>query len=369
LANIRKFFPDVDSRFKFSLLGLKKGGQTERFKTMFLISRVRWPRTTLEEDASAVMERILESAKEYIFEMDIPTIRRFSPSYLSLMEFKSRRDYTLADKIYSNHPLLGDTLPDTWNVKFTNEFHMTNDRHLFNTHGAGLPLYEGKMIHQFDAYWAPPQYWIKATLGEAHLVGKKETVWFNNYRFAFREVTNSTNERTSIVSMLPPKTFSGHTLWVGTTQDQRQDLFYTAICNSFCFDWVARLQVDTHMNLSIMEQLPMPRLKAGNPTFESIVERATRLTCTHPDFAQLWESVMGTAWDASQAVTEPLARQALRDELDALVARLYGLSRSDFDHLLGTFPQVFPPNEQGRDKRERLLSVFDSTPPLTEHSS
>lgn len=35
-------------------------------------------------------------------------------------------------------------------------------------------------------------------------------------------------------------------------------------------------------------------------------------------------------------------RQRLRDEIDALVAHLYGLSREDFAHILSTFPLVFP---------------------------
>jgi hypothetical protein len=49
----------------------------------------------------------------------------------------------------------------------------------------------------------------------------------------------------------------------------------------------------------------------------------------------------------------------LRDELDALVAHLYGLSRADFAHILDTFPLVFPNNDEGRAKKETLLAVYD----------
>ena len=52
---------------------------------------------------------------------------------------------------------------------------------------------------------------------------------------------------------------------------------------------------------------------------------------------------MGTPWDASSGATDPAERQRLRDEIDAIVAHLYGLSRADFAHILGTFPLVFPP--------------------------
>jgi hypothetical protein len=66
------------------------------------------------------------------------------------MEFKQDIDIHIAEKM-SRFPLLGETLPDTWNLKLTSEFHMTNDSHLFKTEPAQgrLPLYEGKMIHQF----------------------------------------------------------------------------------------------------------------------------------------------------------------------------------------------------------------------------
>ena len=107
----------------------------------------------------------------------------------------------------------------------------------------------------------------------------------------------------------------------------------------------------------------------------------------------LWEEVMGTAWvdptaapqrrggrEASDAQTttataassggrngggalvptvDPAARQMLRDELDAIVAHLYGLSRADFEHILGTFPLVFPDTEAGAAKKATLLAAYD----------
>lgn len=87
---------------------------------------------------------------------------------------------------------------------------------------------------------------------------------------------------------------------------------------------------------------------------------AARLTCTRPVFADLWGQVMGTAWDETSAATDPAERQRLRDEIDAIVARLYGLTRADFDHILGTFPLVFPDNDAGRARRASLLETFDS---------
>lgn len=38
--------------------------------------------------------------------------------------------------------------------------------------------------------------------------------------------------------------------------------------------------------------------------------------------------------------SDPNERVKLREELDGMVARLYGLSEAEFSHILGTFPIV-----------------------------
>jgi hypothetical protein len=34
-------------------------------------------------------------------------------------------------------------------------------------------------------------------------------------------------------------------------------------------------------------------------------------------------------------------------------------SRDEFDHILGTFPLVFPDDEAGQQRREHVLAVYD----------
>ena len=48
------------------------------------------------------------------------------------MEFKSDVDVQIAEKML-RFPLLGEEMDGKWNVKFTAEFHMTNDSGLFKT--------------------------------------------------------------------------------------------------------------------------------------------------------------------------------------------------------------------------------------------
>ena len=162
-------------------------------------------------------------------------------------------------------------------------------------------------------------------------------IWIKS---SYRDITNSTNERTLIASVIPPNVFVGNTAIVETQTQGKQMLFLLSILNSFCEDYLIRYKVGTHVSMFYAYQLPMPRLDVGNAYFDAIVPRAARLTCTRPEFADLWQSVMGEAWDESKGATDPAERQKLRNEIDAIVAHLYRLTEADFTHILGTFPLV-----------------------------
>lgn len=69
---------------------------------------------------------------------------------------------------------------DAWNVKFTREFDITNDHYLFNENGQGLPLYEGKQIHQFNAFFGKPRFWLEEQPASNRLASK--------YRVAINEL-------------------------------------------------------------------------------------------------------------------------------------------------------------------------------------
>jgi hypothetical protein len=137
-------------------------------------------------------------------------------------------------------------------------------------------------------------------------------------------------------------------------------IFVVAVFNSLVLDHVLRLKIATNVNMFYLYQLPLPRLTQGNPYFEAIVPRAVRLICTTEAFASLWQDVTGATWPNAPEPSEtsaggegspaadPVERQRLRDELDAFVAHLYGLGRSDFAHILDTFPLVFPNTAAGQ---------------------
>lgn len=352
-SNERFFFPGVDHRFKFALIGAHKGIQTDGFWATFRFN----PRVAVAPDD---LPGFLADENN-LFYMRRDALEKFSPDSLSVMEFQTRRDYQIAEKIYSDHPLLGDKFENNWNMRLNQEINVTSDRRLFNTRKLGLPLYEGKMIHQFDAFFAEPQYWISSENIQTLSPDKQKQL--ATFRVVHRRIARGTDERTLIAAIVPPESAcenNATTLVIENDEDEKIKFFACSVLNSYVLDYIIRYKVSTTLNMFYLYQLPIPRLSAGNRFFDAIVPRAARLVCTRDVFAPLWESVMGEAWSAGNAATDPAQRQRLRDEIDALVAQLYGLSRSDLAHILDTFPLAFPSDAAGQAKKDALLETYDA---------
>ena len=85
-----------------------------------------------------------------------------NPNTLTCPVFRSRKDAELTKKIYARVPVLirearnGEPERNPWEMHFMAMFHMSNDSHLFTDRDGGhrFPLYEAKLIHQFDHRWA-----------------------------------------------------------------------------------------------------------------------------------------------------------------------------------------------------------------------
>jgi hypothetical protein len=58
-------------------------------------------------------------------------VERFSPKTRAILETRERRDLEVLEKIYANAVLLGDDSDEGWQIRYATEFHMTNDSKLF----------------------------------------------------------------------------------------------------------------------------------------------------------------------------------------------------------------------------------------------
>src|SRR3982751_5442298 len=135
------------------------------------------------------------------------------------MEFKGPLDVTIAEKMLT-FPLLGEEVTDKWNFQLTREFDMTNDSHLFMNKPANdrLPLYEGKMIHQFTHQWENAlRFWIRERAGRKAILGRGvsdvgQTLGYEKYRLGIRAIGRTTDSRTLIVGPIPKNVFCGNSI-------------------------------------------------------------------------------------------------------------------------------------------------------------
>ena len=340
LSNERFIFEGVHHAFKFALLTFQKGYNTTFFDGVFRIN----PREAVSPEQ--LDSFLADSGNRLSISADL--MRKLAPDSFSVMEFRDETDVKIAEKMLK-FPLLGEEKENTWQFRLTAEFHMTNDSHLFSSQKTlmSLPLYEGKMVWQFEHQYSEPRYWVieadarKALLGK--VIDQKQKLDYQNYRLGLRAVAASTNERSMICSVVPQNVFCGNSLLVNTGgfDNNASLLFCVAVLNSYVIDWLLRIKVSQNINMFYVYQLPVPRLDAGDPAFAPIVERAAKLICTTPEFDELLKDLSGFEnLKGLTGVTDPAARAQLRAELDGMIAHLYGLTESELAHILSTFPLV-----------------------------
>ncbi|WP_165224676.1 Eco57I restriction-modification methylase domain-containing protein [Aquisphaera insulae] len=342
LSNERFLFEGVHHSFGICILAFRKGGNTDSISASFRIN----PREAV------AAEELGDFLHDPSVRIQIPTslVRRLSPDSLSIMEFKCDLDVQIAEKL-TRFPLLGQPSTETWNVRFAQEFNMTSDHNLFKTSsGKGrLPLYEGKMIQQFQHRIVEPKYWLDEREARASLLGRNpdegQVLPYQGFRLAFRDVARNTDARTAIMTMLPPRVFCSHPLpyVIVTSMDPHVSphviaLLFCSLVNSLVVDFCLRQRVTTHLTFFLMNQLPIPRITNREPLFRPIVDRAARLLCTTSEFDDLARDAGLKSHRSGE--TDPDHRQRLRSELDGLVARLYGLTWDEFAHVLDSFPLV-----------------------------
>ncbi|MDB9340008.1 Eco57I restriction-modification methylase domain-containing protein [Nodularia spumigena] len=329
--NRKMIFEGVHRSFKFVVLTFIKGGTTPDFPSAFMRLDVRELARFPNEDS---------------LNIDVDMVRRLSPDSLSVMEFKSELDIQIAEKML-RFPLLGEKIDDKWNFVLKREFDRGNNNNIFQIKPTpdSIPLFVGKMFHQFLLTDELTPYWIQESIGRTILGGEKyqnQILDYQLYRWVHRRIARNTDSRTLITTIAPKRVFCDNN---STTIDLNKSkisnlemLFLTAICNTFIVDWLLRQKVTTTLNMFYIYQLPIPRLTAGDKYFNEIVEGAAKLICTTPEFDDLAQEVgLGSH---KNGVTDETERAEIRAELDGMIAHLYGLSKEEFAYILTTFPLV-----------------------------
>ncbi|WP_199729329.1 DNA methyltransferase [Micromonospora sp. M71_S20] len=283
-----------------------------------------------------------------IFELTPEEIALISPNTGNIPIFRSRRDAELTAGIYRRIPVLQNELQsedNAWRIDFVpTPFHMTDDSDLFRERerliAEGwelvgnvftrngermLPLYEGKMAHLFDHRWnsyfgtgnedrrrltltekqdpsavAYPRYWIAENgLIPTTRRGRQVEIpgvalrlaqlgWDRDWLCGWRDVTNATNERTSICSFIP-RTAVGHKFPLMLPRvSPVLAAALIATQSSLAFDYVSRQKIGkTNMGLFIWKQLPVPAPAALELHTPFVTPRVIELVYTTYDMAGL----------------------------------------------------------------------------------
>lgn len=252
---------------------------------------------------------------------------RLSGEQLAIPDLRTREDAELVARLTFAHPAAGD--PHGWALRFGRELNATDDRGHFRTSVAGgaLPVLEGKQIGPFVVDTARSRLFIDAGVAGKLLPGRP----FDRARLAYRDVASSSNRLTLIAAVIPAGAVTTHTLFcLKTDVDEDLGQFLCGMMNSFVANYLVRVRVTTHVNVAIVERLPLPRPPRDSDDFRLVASLARRL-----------------AKDPGDAAAAALHQAA--------AARLYGISPIEFAHLLNTFPLV------GRAERDHALSALDGT--------
>ena len=351
--NARRVFPAVHPDTPFCLLTLGTPDGAIRF-AHYILS----------------MNQLADPRRNFTLSAD--DIARLNPNTRTCPVFRSQQDAEITKSLYQRVPVLrraGDN-GNFWRLKLNRIFDMgkPGDQRLAELArdelDRAVPMYEAKYFAAYDHRLATfagdddrqvtdqekadPSFSISArevmsrTDVEARLTRNGSA---RQWLVAFRDITNATNERTAIAAVLP-RLATNYTVRLAISQlGPGLNAVLVAGINSLVFDFVARQKLGgTHLSDYITEQLPIPSPDTFAPTtLLAVVPRVLELTYSAHDLQPFYADVVAEnpAWDPRTGADRgqpwrwnPERRALLRAELDAIYARLYGLTRDELRYIL-----------------------------------
>jgi hypothetical protein len=267
------------------------------------------------------------------------------------------------------HPPLAEPRPN-WEPRGLRELNATDDKQnfVFEKDRDDLwPVYKGK---SFDLWtpdtgsyyaWADPEKILEvlearrrnqvrnkrsAFYGLRSWAEREETLPVLHPRIAWRDSTNRTNTRTILAALVPPKCVLVHQAYYFFWRegDPLAEAYLLGVISSIPFDWYARQMVESHATVEFLSAAPVPQ--PDDDRRQHLARLSARLAAVDGRFASWAERVEVPVGSVSEA-----ERDDVLAEIDAAVARLYGLKRDDVEHIFETF-------HEGWDYSPRLARVL-----------
>ncbi|ELV9659411.1 class I SAM-dependent DNA methyltransferase, partial [Campylobacter jejuni] len=351
--NRQAIFADVDSRYKFALMLIKntQANHTHKIKMMFY-----------KTDINSLKN------KDEILTLNLKDIKKLSPTHLALMELKDKQALEILRKSYNAFQNLSFDYID-----FRRELDMTNDKDLFieEFREGLLPLYEGKMIHQFNANFSQTTYFLEKAKLDEHLKSKElyrakkatgkelnpKLIKYDRefFRLGYRKIASDTNERTLIASLLPKNCGGADSTYSNIPKQYvlkddvicmdivpyERILFVLALFNSLVVDFIIRNMVQINVSKSYLERIPLPQPSdeeiQNNEIYKTLAKNALLLQLYNDQNHHFDELKQEFSIKNEEIPKTKKAYDILRAKNDLLVKELYGLSDDEFSYMISTF--------------------------------
>ncbi|ECR1530898.1 class I SAM-dependent DNA methyltransferase, partial [Campylobacter jejuni] len=351
--NNKAIFIDVHRSYKFALMLIKntQANHTHKIKMMFY-----------KTDINSLKN------KDEILTLNLKDIKKLSPTHLALMELKDKQALEILRKSYNAFQNLSFDYID-----FRRELDMTNDKDLFieEFREGLLPLYEGKMIHQFDANFSQATYFLEKAKFDERLKSKElyrakkatgkelnpKLIKYDRefFRLGYRKISRDTDERTLIASLLPKNCGGADSTYSNIPKQYvlkddvicmdivpyERILFVLALFNSLVVDFIIRNMVQINVSKSYLERIPLPQPSdeeiQNNEIYKTLAKNALLLQLYNDQNRHFDELKQEFNIKNEEIPKTKKAYDILRAKNDLLVKELYGLSNNEFSYMISTF--------------------------------
>lgn len=398
--NSKGIFPDVHRSKRFCLLALTGGDLVATTIDFFYFGH----------------ELIDLLNKERRITLKFDELELFSPNTLAPPIFQSAADYKISKKIYSELGVFINKMnpANKWQASIKRMLSLSDSGVDFRKN-TGLTvdertklcrMYSGKNIFQFNHRYATyedddimdvslqklldPIYCIETEyyIPETELKHRLKEKGNANWLIGYRDVTNATNERTTITAILPRVACDTNCRNIYSALEISKLCCLVGTLNSIPFDYFARQKIiGLHLNAGTLEQLPVLCPDKFTREVESrLIPRILELSYASWDIKSFADDVWKEAdedlkaaikkqWKDNKAATgghewslpewcetdpegcpmppfkwDEERRTVLKAELDAIYAKLYGLTTEELRYILD--PQdVYGPDFPGETFR------------------
>ena len=247
------------------------------------------------------------------------------------------------------------------------ELDETKQRALFS-HDQGIDVWKGRSFDHYSPHgnepagfadWDEVFAFVQTKRMRSHVfkrifstdyLSDPSTHPIHRSRIAFRDVTRSTDSRTTRACLVPPLTpltnSAPYLVFSGWSELSQASVLGTM--NSLVFDWLSRRYVELHLNYYVLDMLCFP--PHGNTPWERIGRLAARLSCVNDRFLEF-----ASAAGVQCGLLSDRQRHNLRAEIDALVAHAYGLTEDELRFIFTDFTENAVPPAY----RQQVLEKFE----------